>query len=544
MSAPPPASSPHRKADGWLLVLLTLLTGVLQASRLPFRWNAICIAYASYFKEYQHNIDLEGPAAAFTTFVGLHPPLYSLLFHAQESLGLPPLLWLMISGAFSVGSVPLIWFAARRWFPESVSVAWAAALVLAVSPHRIAYGLEINNYPLMVCTTTAQILAFVHYTSGLGSRSSRPRRAGLAWMLTTVFALWTHVLAITLPAAQLLAFVLLPSGRRHLKGALGWMTAAALPCLLLLPALLSGGEAPPINDTVGLGRGLESLLVGFPGRYGSAAGAYILGAALLIGGYFTLRTKSGKGRLAGAGLLLHLTITTGLIVLMVASGTAAVHQFPYYLALLPSAALVIAAGVAEFRQTLLSRVALGLTLAGLCLHLLALSEDAVAGVRSSRAAPTERALMAVAIEEWTPGSSLILIDFPRWDDDDKDILDPTWALLPMTEPVDFAHPGVPTLVTGDPYWGQPVRFGGNRWLYTFTAWPTRDGPVERIDVIAGHVLSSGTKLIVAIYNTDQSPGDFSQAKSWAMRQGKLGMSAPGQALWVLPARGGGDASKP
>jgi hypothetical protein len=270
----------------------------------------------------------------------------------------------------------------------------------------------------------------------------------------------------------------------------------------------------------------------------------MLGAVLLIGGYFTLRAKNGEGQLAGAGLLLHLTITTGLIVLMVASGTAAAHQFPYYLALLPSAALVVGAGVSEFRQTLLSRVALGLMLAGLCLHLLALSEDALAGVRSSRAAPTERALMAVAIEEWTPGSSLVLIDFPRWGDDDKDILDPTWALLPVTEPVDFAHPGVPTLVTGDPYWGQPVRFGGNRWLYTFTGWPLQDGPVERIDVIARHVLSTGAKLIVAIYNTDQAYGDFNQVESWAMRHGQLGMSAPGQALWVLPARSGGDVPKP
>jgi hypothetical protein len=107
----------------------------------------------------------------------------------------------------------------------------------------------------------------------------------------------------------------------------------------------------------------------------------------------------------------------------------------------------------------------------------------------------------------------------------------------MTESVDFAQPGVPTLVTADPYWGQPVRFAGNRWLYTFTSWPQQDGTVERMDVIAGHVLSSGAKLIVAIYNTDQAYGDFAQAEAWAMRQGQLGRSAPSQALWVLPAEG-------
>lgn len=531
----PSSTASPRKSEAWLLALLTLAAAALQATRLPFRWNAICVAYASYFKEYQHNIEIDGPAAAFTTFVGLHPPLYSLLFHTQESLAVAPVVWLSVSGVLSVGSVPLIWFAARRWFPSSSSVPWVAATVLAVSPHRVAYGLEINNYPLMVCTTTAQLVAFVHYAAVLSTPSSRARRAGSIWMLTTVLALWTHVLAVTLPAAQLLAFLLLPSARPHLKNALKWMSVAALPCLVLLPKLLSGGEAPPINDSVGLVRGLESLLVGFPGRYGSAAGSYILGTAGVIGVYFTLQAKGKADRLVGTGILLHLTITAGLIVVMVSSGTAAAHQFPYYLALLPGAALIIAAAVAEFRHALLARSALGLILVGLALHGFSLGGDALAGAHSSRTAPTERALMAVAIEEWTPGSSLVLIDFPHWGDDDKDILDPTWALVPMMEAVDFAHPGVPTLVTGDPYWGQPVRFGGNRWLYTFTSWPPQDGPVERMDVIAGHVLSSGSKLIVAIYNTDKAYGDFAQAEAWAMRQGQLGRSATSQALWVIPA---------
>ena len=61
-----------------------------------------------------------------------------------------------------------------------------------------------------------------------------------------------------------------------------------------------------------------------------------------------------------------------------------------------------------------------------------------------------------------------------------------------------------------------------------------------MDVIANHVLATGGKLIVAIYNTDQAHGDFAQAEAWAMRRGELGRSAPAQALWVLKPEGAED----
>jgi hypothetical protein len=515
-----------------MLVLLTGFAGILQASRLPFRWNAICIAYASYFKEYQHNIEVEGWTAAFTTFVGLHPPLYSLLFHAQESLALPPIAWLSISGILSVGSVPLVWLASRRLYPEHPALAWVAASVLAMSPHRVAYGLEVNDYPLMVFTTTAQLLAFAHYSQKLQRGEEGRRKAGLLWMLATVLALWSHVLTITLPAAQVLTLALLPETRRHLKGALGWMSAAALPCLVLLPEILSRGDAPPINQAVGILGALESFLIGFPGRYGSALGAYLLGAALILGACVLLRS-SRTGRLASFALLVHLLLTGTAILWMVSTGTAASHQYPYYLALLPTAALVIAAAVRPLGQSRRPLLAGVLIASALSLHGLVLGSDALRARDVVRSAPTERALMALAVQEWTPGSSLVLIDFPTWTDDDKDVLDPTWALLPITEPVDFAHPQVPTLVTADPYWGQPVRFGKKRWLYTFTGWPPSDGSVERMDVIANHVAATESKLILAIYNTDQAYGDFARAEAWAMRRGRLGRSAPSQALWVI-----------
>jgi hypothetical protein len=54
-----------------------------------------------------------------------------------------------------------------------------------------------------------------------------------------------------------------------------------------------------------------------------------------------------------------------------------------------------------------------------------------------------------------------------------------------------------------------------------------------MDIIANHVAATGSKLILAIYNTDQAYGDFARAEAWAMRRGRLGRSAPSQALWVI-----------
>jgi hypothetical protein len=424
-------------------------------------------------------------------------------------------------------------------FPDEPRVAWLAAIVLAISPHRVAYGLEINNYPLTVFAISTQLLAFSAYSTAVQRSTGGHIRAGFFWAAATSFALWSHVLCATLPLAQVLVIVFTPAFRRQLRSVFLCMGATLISCLPLLPSLLVGGDAPPINQVVGILGALESGFLDFPGRYGSSLAAYLLGLAGCAG---ALRLSFGTSpdRLVGRALVAHLLLTGTLILFLVARGVAASHQFPYYLALLPTASLLIAAGASKTGPRLLSRATLLFVAAGLLLHAAALGTDALKGWRVVQSAPTERALMGLAIEEWTSDSTLVLIDFPSWGDDDKDVLDATWALLTKREIVDFAHPEVPTLVTADPYWGQPVRFGRNRWLYTFTGWPPSDGSTSRMDVIANHVLATGGKLIVALYNTDQAHGDFAQAEAWAMRRGELARSAPAQALWVIKPEGAED----
>ncbi|MEE2829133.1 MAG: hypothetical protein VX498_08090 [Myxococcota bacterium] len=557
MTSDPP--SPRRPLARWALPGLVLLGLALQASRLPFRWNQISIGYASYFKEYRHVISVEGWTAAFSTFVGLHPPAYALIFLGMVSSAVPPIVWHTVSGLFAVASIPVLFWAARRNWSASLAPALVAAAVIAVSPHRNAYGLEVNNYPLFLLTSSIQWASFAALVM-TPAEGRRERFLTLAWALATAAALWSHVLAFALPLSQAIVLLVHAQGRRHLRRLLTGGVAAGLLCLPLLGGLLAGGEANPINNPAGLQGALKSMFLDFPGRYGSRLGALLVGVCLLLGAVRTFQ-QAPRQRLLPLACLAHLLLGGSLILFMVARGIAAAHQFPYYLALVPSAALLVGAAVAGPTRldgkrdygTVLATIVL---IAGLTLHGLVLGTDALRGKASWNSASQDRALMALAVEEWTAGSTLILVDFPGWNDDDKDVLDPTWALVPITERVHFAHPEVPQLVTADPYWGQPVRFGVDRWLYTFTGWPSCDcapsiplseldpdgdghidcshpGCTERLDAIADHVLGRGQKLIVAVYNTELAYGDFEKAETWAMRRGNLGRSAPSQALWVL-----------
>jgi len=515
------------RREGLALAAIVLVGALLQASRLPFRWNAISIAYASYFKEYLHTLEVEGPAAGFTTFVGLHPPAYSLLFVAMVSLGVAPLMWHLVSGLLSVAAVPAVFVAGRAGWrdagPGAGVAALAAAAVLAVSPHRNAYGLEPNNYPLLVLATGLQWAA----CSAGGAEGPGRRRRDVAYGAATVLALLTHVLALALPAAQLITLLLHPRGRERLKRFALVQGAAAVPCLALLPALIEGSGAPPINDAAGVGAALRAVVIGFPTRYASGFGAAAMGAALAFGAWRIVAGDAGRRAIAPLGWVVHGGLVIGLIGWMVAMGIAADHQFPYYLAAVPSGALIVGSAVRP-GAGLLRSLAIGAVAVGLLAHVATQGLAYAAAAERWGDAATSRSLVAHAVAEWPVGGALLLVQFPQFGDDDKDYVDPAWAHIPIDAACRFEHPGVPQLVTADPYAGQPVLLGG-RWLYTFTQFDP-----ERIDPIVRHHRDAGQRVVIAMTETEFSPGEVAAAERWVSTYpGLLGKRAPGQVMWVI-----------
>ena len=479
---------------------ITVLAGLLTLTRVPFRWNQIALAYASYFREYRRIIDLEGGQAAFTTFVGIHPPAYSLLFLSMMESA--PITWFAVSGAFSVAAVAAVFLAGRH---EGVLAAAAAALLLAVSPHRLAYALEPNNYPLLLLVTAASCAAFGGWVRG-------GRRGPL--LLATVLGLWTHALFVTVPIAQALA---VPRERRR-EAAIG-LGIAALCCLPLLPAVL-GAAGSSINDTPSVVQVLTALFVDLPSRYGPAWAAWLVVALAASG-------ARGADPVARSWLL-QLAIGGGVLTFALLRGTAATWQFPYYLLMLPP--LVLLAGRALTRKGLLQGVAIAALLASLVgSGAWVQSEHARAQAAWDRARITH-SRVDQAVDHWVPGASLIAIHFPDYSDDDKDTVDPAFAHLPMRLPIALVDPPVPTLVGADPYWGQPVRYPEDRWLYTFTAVDP-----ERLTIIADAVRDAGQPLIVVAWSTHVAPGELTKLEQWAADRGRRPERGRSQALWLFPA---------
>jgi nucleotide-binding universal stress UspA family protein len=175
---------------------------------------------------------------------------------------------------------------------------------------------------------------------------------------------------------------------------------------------------------------------------------------------------------------------------------------------------------------------LGLVLAvALLLHLVVLGSEARSGKQAWDSAPLERGLIALAVESWNPGDALLLVNFPRAMDDDKDHVDPVYALIPMNQQLTFALPDVPLLReagAGDPNWGHPIQFEEGRWLYTFT-----DFKEGHVDAIADTTLAAGKRVIVAIYDTQWGEREVEEVRAWALRRGEPGRRAPGQLMFVL-----------
>ena len=277
------------------MLIVVLLAAGLRLVRALSRWDEIALAYAAYQEPW---LDSVGSASGMLgTFVGLHPPAYSVLYAALDVVWGAPLGWLLLSAALSTAAV---------WLVGRVGGV-GAALYLAFDPLQLAYAAEVNNYPLLVFA----IALCLHERHRVQTRG---RWLGLA--LAGVLAGWTHLLGGL--AAGLIALTLLQTDRRATLRVLAVMAIASLP-VLARAAVLGSGEDTYAQSGLDLGVIWTGL--------NEKSGWWLI--SWLVAGFSACRWR----------LSLVLWLVAGSILGLMALGVGASHQQPYWLALGPLAAL-------------------------------------------------------------------------------------------------------------------------------------------------------------------------------------------------------------
>jgi len=451
------------------LLIGALSLGVcLRVLRIPARWDEVGWLYAAYYAPTVAALRA-GDWAGALGFVGLHPPLYSLLHAAIEIAWPAPIAWLLLSAACSLGAVA--WASRTGRDPlEGALAAW----VLALGPVQIAYAAELNNYPL-----TALVIAAV-----LAGRQRAAEGRGVFLLAAAgAAACWTHGLAGWV--AGLCAVSL---GRRGLPALIAMAAACAplAPEILALVADESTYKQPPVL--------LGAMLGTYCARFGFAW-------------LFLLPFAAGGARRRPA-LGIIWAATAALIIGLQAAHIAAPHQYPYYLALGVIGAPLVAAGAASTRaRWLLAAIAL--------IQGLGMGALDVVGLAALRQQPDEA--MAAALAEAGPEDAVYLVA-PSWtDDDDKRLTSrpltrvSLWRPLPAVTPYDFAYDNFRH--------GQP-RLSGDTVIYVVD-WPRR----EVLQAAAAH-----ERLLVVV---DEPRDDLRYTSEMAARLGVEAVSYDRQLLFVV-----------
>lgn len=373
---------------------------LLRALRVGVRWDELSLAYAAYQEPTARALQEGRLLDALSTWVGLHPPLYPLLFGLSELLLPVPLLWLAGSAALSLLAVGLV---GRAGGP-------VAAAVLATSPVQIADAAELNTYPLATAS-----LALVLLTA---------RGPWLALALAAGLASWSHVLGMAGAGAVVGWRLLQPaplSERLRLAAASGLLAAPVLVGALRRMAQPDTFQQAALEPMAWLDMMAQAI----------GPAGLLLGPLLLMGLRGpALACLAGPALALGAALML---------------GAAAPHQRPYLDLLGPAAALAVAVGLGRLPVGR-GRQALGFAVVLLCLGrgLFGLSEELDRAHEIRADLQRERAL-DLALAESAPGDTLWLVVPALQPDDDKSATGPLmwrlapWSPMPIARPVDFEY---------------------------------------------------------------------------------------------------------
>lgn len=435
----------------------------LRLVRAALRWDEIALAYAAYQQPWVDAAAAGDLLGVLTTYTGLHPPLYSLLFGLTAHT---PAAWLLLSALLSAGAVALV----------GRTYGTPAAAVLAADPLQLAYAAEVNNYPLLVFVAalclTGRSMASQAATSETAASASDPGRwsgvVGVALLgVAGVLAGWTHLLGGVF--GGLCALTLL---RRQPKDAALVLGIMALGCApIVWRALSLTGQEGTFGqlglDWAALGHGLWVKV-----------GWWALAAPVALVGF--------RERPAEAVIFVGSALA---ILGMVALGVAAVHQQPYWLLLGPPAAALLGAVPAA-----------GWVAALLGLAVWAPGErERVQQVRRDLERP--RAIDFV-LEEAGPEDALWLLSPALKPDDDKtDTSDVLWRFSPWASapPWRGDDAGAQRFEYVDYAYGQPRRLGGRVVHSSTDLWPEALG-----DALDRH-RAAGRSVWFVLY--DHGPAD-------------------------------------
>ncbi len=283
-----------------------------------------------------------------------HPPLYYWLLHGwMELFGEGDVAVRSLSGLAGVVGLGLVWLAGRRL--GGVRVAWAAALVLAVSPYAVRYSTETRMYALVSLLVLAGHLLV---RRAVDTRSA-PLRVLVGVGAVGGALVVTHYWSLFLVAAT--ALVLLGWGRR--RGAAAWSTSVRLVAALAAGAAATFGPWRPAfldpaghpgtpwatapRPTVVADQTLRELGGGVIAEGGLLAAVLVV---LLVVGVLGRSTPTGlvlgtrpvpaaAGEAAVAGLTLAIGAAAGL-------ATGSTYAARYAAVVLPLVVLVAARGLA------------------------------------------------------------------------------------------------------------------------------------------------------------------------------------------------------
>lgn len=165
----------------------------------------------------------------------VHPPLYYLILSLWIRLfGSGEFQVRLLSTAFGVASIPLLYIVVKNLFRNS-SAALVSAFILSISPFHVYYSQESRMYSLLTFFVLLSIFFMIQMLS-IGNQKERAGKTlfySIGYVLSTVAALYCHNIALFLPVAQNLFFIIFRRRRKPLLKF--WILSGATILLLWAP---------------------------------------------------------------------------------------------------------------------------------------------------------------------------------------------------------------------------------------------------------------------------------------------------------------------